>query len=293
MQILSKSLKFFLAILALGTMARAADEKPSAAVGAIVESEGRFGQMAHDRSVRAAFLEFLADDAIVFSPGPVNGKKVWSERKESGLELIWQPIFAAMARSSDLGYTTGPAKWKRTRTDEKFLGYGQFVSVWKKQRDGAWKVALDIGIENPEPKSEPGPPQTLAPDDVTKDVDLVAARQTFEKTQRDFAAMAKEDSPGALSAFASENIRAFREEMFPIIGKKAVVDMASAAHGPMSIQTSGGDLSRSGDLAYSYGSYSIKRGDETERGNVVQIWQTDSAGAWKLVLDLEQKVPPG
>lgn len=293
MQILSKSQKVFLVLFALCPIARAADEKPSDAVHAIVESEGRFCQMAHDRSVRAAFLEFLADDAIVFRPEPVNGKKVWSERPESGLALIWQPIFAAMARSSDLGYTTGPAKWKKDQADEKFLGYGQFVSVWKKQRDGAWKVALDIGIENPQPTSEPGPPQTLVADDVTKDVDLVAARQALEKTQRGFAGMAKEDSLGALSAFASESIRAFREEMFPIIGKKAVVDMASAGHGPMSIQASGGDMSRSGDLAYSYGSYSIKRGDETERGNLVQIWQTDSAGAWKLVLDLEQKVPPG
>lgn len=293
MQILSKSLNFFLAMLALGAMASTADEKPSAAVRAIVESEGRFGQMAHDRSVRAAFLEFLADDAIVFRLGPVNGKKVWSERPESTLDLIWQPIFAAIARSGDFGYDTGPAKWKKNRSDEKFLGYGQFVSVWKKQRDGAWKVALDIGIENPQPTSEPGPPQTLVAGDVTKDVDLVAARQALEKTERDFAGMAKEDSLSALSAFASENIRAFREEMLPIIGKKAVVDMASAAHGTMSIQASSGDMSRSGDLAYSYGSYSIKRGDETERGNLVQIWQTDSSGAWKLVLDLEQKVPPG
>ena len=291
MQILSKSI--FLAVLAFGAMARAADEKPAAAVRAIVESEGRFGQMAHDRSVRTAFLEFLADDAIVFGPGPVNGKKVWSERKESGLDLIWQPVFAAIARSGDFGYDTGPAKWKKNRTDEKFLGYGQFVSVWKKQKDGTWKVTLDIGIENPQPTSEAGSPQTLVADDLTKDVDLVAARQALEKTQRGFADMAKEDSLGAFSVFASENIRAFREDMFPIIGKKAVVEMASAAHGPMSIQASGGDMSRSGDLAYSYGSYSIKSGDETERGNLVQIWQTDSAGAWKLVLDLEQKVPPG
>jgi ketosteroid isomerase-like protein len=293
MQILSKSLKFSLALLALSATARAADEKPSTAVHAIVESEGRFGQMAHDRNVRAAFLEFLADDAIVFRPGPVNGKKVWSERPESSLDLIWQPVFAAIARSGDFGYDTGPAKWKKNRTDEKFLGYGQFVSVWKKQKDGAWKVVLDIGIENPQPTSEPGPPQTFAADDVAKDVDLVAAREALGKTQRGFAEMAKEDSLGALSTFAGENIRAFREEMFPVIGKKAVIDMAITAHGPMSIQASGGDLSRSGDLAYSYGSYSIKRGEKTERGNLVQIWQTDAAGAWKLVLDLEQKVPPG
>jgi ketosteroid isomerase-like protein len=293
MQILSKSLKFSLTLLALNATARAADETPSTAVRAIVESEGRFDQMAHDRNVRAAFLEFLADNAIVFGPGPVNGKKVWSERPESNLDLIWQPAFAAIARSGDFGYDTGPAKWKKNRSDEKFLGYGQFVSVWKKQKDGAWKVVLDIGIENPQPTSEPGPPQTFAADNVAKDVDLAAAREAFGKTQRGFAEMAKKDSLGALSAFASENIRAFREETFPLVGKKAIIDMAITGHGPMSIQTSGGDMSRSGDLAYSYGSYSIKRGEETERGNLVQIWQTDAAGAWRLVLDLEQKVPPG
>jgi ketosteroid isomerase-like protein len=291
MQILSKSI--FLVPFALCTMARADDEKPSAAVRAIVESEGRFCQMAQDRSVRAAFLEFLADDAIVFQPGPVNGKKIWSERPESTLDLIWQPVFAAIAGSADFGYDTGPAKWKKSRADEKFLGYGQFVSVWRKQKDGSWKVAVDIGIENPEPKSEPVPPQTFARDDAPAHVDLVAARQTLETTQRGFSEMAKEDSLAALSTFASENIRAFREGMLPVIGKQAVVDMASNAHGPMSIQASGGDISRSGDLAYSYGEYSIKRGNETERGNYLQIWQTDTAGAWKLVLDLEQKAPPG
>ena len=131
----------------------------------MVESEKKFYRTAEESGTRAAFLTFLADDAIVFRPGPVNGKEVWEKRAETGLDLIWEPTFAAIARSADFGYTTGPAKWRANKTEEKFLGHGQFISIWKKQKDGSWKVALDCGIENPEPTGTPEPLRVFIPDD--------------------------------------------------------------------------------------------------------------------------------
>jgi hypothetical protein len=98
----------------------------------------------------------------------VNGKEVWEKRSETGLDLIWEPTFAAIARSADFGYTTGPAKWKANKKEEKFLGYGQFISIWKKQKDGSWKVALDCGIENPEPTGKPETLRMFVPEDGSK-----------------------------------------------------------------------------------------------------------------------------
>src|SRR5258708_1790998 len=31
------------------------------------------------------------------------------------------------------------------------ITYGHFVTIWKKQPDGAWRVVLDTGTENPPP----------------------------------------------------------------------------------------------------------------------------------------------
>ena len=64
--------------------------------------------------------------------------------------LRWQPTFADIAKSGDLGYTTGEST---TRTpDEKgqmLESHGRYVTIWKKQTDGTWKVALDIGTSTP------------------------------------------------------------------------------------------------------------------------------------------------
>src|SRR5437870_5397665 len=157
MQIRRRSLTLLLCLLAGPFVVRAAEPGPAEAARAMVESERKFYETGQEKGTRAAFLAFLADDSIVFRPGPVNGKEAWGKRPETGLDLIWEPTFAAIARSADFGYTTGPAKWRANKKEEKFLGYGHFVSIWKKQKDGSWKVALDCGIENPEPSGKPEP----------------------------------------------------------------------------------------------------------------------------------------
>lgn len=149
MQIRRSSLAILFCLLVGPFVARAAEPSPAEAVRAMVESERKFYQTGQEKGTRAAFLEFLADDGIVFRPGPVNGKEVWTKRPATGLDLVWEPAFAAIARSGDFGYTTGPARWRASKQEEKFLGYGQFISIWKKQKDGSWKVAPRLRNRKP------------------------------------------------------------------------------------------------------------------------------------------------
>jgi ketosteroid isomerase-like protein len=259
----------------------------------MVESERKFYQTGQEKGTRAAFLAFLADDGIVFRPGPVNGKEAWGKRPETGLDLIWEPTFAAIARSADLGYTTGPAKWKANKKEEKFLGYGQFVSVWKKQKDGSWKVALDCGIENPEPAGKPEPLRMSVPEE-GQEVQMVESRSkaaSLPEAHQKFLGAAKTNSAEAALGVAAEEIRVYREGSFPAVGKSAAAELLNAKAGKMSFQQLGGDMSRSTDLAYSYGKYSLNRDGNTELGHFFQIWQTDATGMWKLVVDWQQALP--
>jgi ketosteroid isomerase-like protein len=61
------------------------------------------------------------------------------------LKITWSADKADVARSDELGYTSG--KYETSFTDpsgKAVADNGKFVTVWKKQKDGSWKVFLDI-----------------------------------------------------------------------------------------------------------------------------------------------------
>jgi ketosteroid isomerase-like protein len=285
---------FFVVLLSLWPVLAFAQE-PTAeqALNTVVENEGKFAQMSQDQNTRAAFLEFLAPDAIVFHPGPVNGPELWKKRPENYISLKWKPLFAAIARSADLAYTTGPAEWREKKEDPKPYGYAQFVSVWKKQKDGAWKVALDIGNEVPGPvKGDEPPPLELSLSPAPANVDLADAKKKLQQAESLFATAAKADSTIALTEAGAANLRVHREGVFPAIGKGAATLMLSVRRGKLTLERSGGGMSAAGDLAYSYGKYSLVRPQDTERGHFLQIWRMEADGSWKIALDYEAPLPP-
>src|SRR6266576_4341868 len=143
-----------LLILVSGVVA----QKPvSGSLQSLVETEQAFSKTAEVQGTREAFLLFIADDGVLFRPKAVNGKE-WmkdhppppSNGPQKRPLLAWQPIFAEVARAGDLGYTTGPWEFKDDIKDEKPSGYGNFVTLWKRQPDGSWKFVVDLGISHPQ-----------------------------------------------------------------------------------------------------------------------------------------------
>ena len=62
------------------------------------------------------------------------------------MKLSWTPMRAEVSRSRDLGWTIGTYVF--TRIDDKgntIVRPGRYITIWKKQRDGTWKAALDAG----------------------------------------------------------------------------------------------------------------------------------------------------
>jgi ketosteroid isomerase-like protein len=256
------------------------------AVRAMTTAEKKFYETGQEKGTRAAFLEFLAPDAIIFRPGPVNGQEAWSKRPESGLDLVWEPTFAAIARSGDFGYDTGSSKWRGKKSHPQFTGFGHFVSIWKKQKDGLWKVALDCGIENT--KSDVKPALKL----VMPTNRGQGTLESLQQTQSAYIATAKLDFTKAFRQFGSDQVRLYRDGSFPTVGKKAAVELLGSEQAGVAMEVMKSDLSSSGDLAYSYGSCSDTRTQPGRAGHFVQVWQTDAGNTWKLVLDWQQLVPP-
>lgn len=148
---------FFLGVLLAFVspgLAQKADE--ISALESVVNTERAFARNSEEKGTRDAFMAFIADDGILFRPTAVRGKQ-WmtkhplppSEKRDL---LSWQPIFADIARAGDMGYTTGPWQYKNDIHDAKPSAFGNFVTVWKKQADGSWKFAIDLGTSNPQPE---------------------------------------------------------------------------------------------------------------------------------------------
>jgi len=295
MRNLSKSLKVLSLFVLLGVTQGRARSAPSTPLQSLTDAETAFAKMATEKGTRDAFLANLADEAVLFEPGPVNGKKTWEKRSPSGSLLTWEPNFVAVSRSGDFGYTTGPWEFKQDPKDAEAKAFGQFLSIWKKQKDGAWKVILDAGIDTPKPMGKPAATQTPATSEPGKakieKIDLDAARNEVRKVEHHFTEASAADTGAAIVAFASDDIRVLREGVFPAIGEDGAQLMLNSDHAKTTFRPAGGDISQGGDLAYEYGEYATTRGNGLERGNYVTIWKKNVRGTWRLSVDRRQRVP--
>jgi ketosteroid isomerase-like protein len=127
--------------------------------------------MAADRAFDAAtaarkmegFSSFLAENVRTLRADKpvISGKaavqQTWKPLLDNKtLSLRWKPISAELSNSGDLGYTVGT--FMLTQTDEKgsrVAQTGKYLTVWRVQKDGSWKVEFDTGV----PDSDPSTPR--------------------------------------------------------------------------------------------------------------------------------------
>lgn len=260
----------------------------------MVTTEQAFSKMAEDKNARDAFVAFIADDGLLFRPGAVNGKQWMQEHPVPASEknplLAWQPAFAGMSVSGDLGFTTGPWEFKADRGDEKPSGYGDFVTVWKKQADGTWKFVVDLGISHPQSSG----PQTLwqLPDankkTSFKPVDEATARAALLERDRNYAsAQRKQQLAAVFPVYAARDVRLYRPNNLPYVGVQAATEALATPKGTTRWKPIGGDVSLAGDLGYTHGTYEVT--DDTknviEKGSYVRIWKKRN-GMWRIVMDV-------
>ena len=251
----------------------------------MVKTEQAFSKMAEEKTTREAFMTFIADDGLLFRPGAVNGKKWMIEHPvppPSGKRplLAWQPSFAGMSASGDMGFTTGPWESKADIKDANPTAYGHFVTVWKKQADGSWKFVVDLGISHP----QSGGPQTLwRPTDNT-----AYSKATNVDTATELKGLLNLDRSGSsFTSVAAPDVRVYREAGIPFIGREASLTALAKIQGQFKAEPIGGDVSRAGDLGYTHGTYDLIGADQKviEHGSYVRIWRKQGS-KWQVVLDV-------
>jgi ketosteroid isomerase-like protein len=115
------------------------------------------------------FASFYAADASFYPAGSpvVKGQAAIRDEYKKlasapGFGLEWTVTDSQIGAAGDIAYLTGAYKLELAGGGEK----GKYVTVWRKQADGAWKVTNDI-FNADEPPPPPPPPPPPAPGEHT------------------------------------------------------------------------------------------------------------------------------
>jgi len=99
-----------------------------------------------------ASVEYCADDASFMAPNaPIAigkeaiGKAFTFFFTFPELKINWRPNKIEVARSGELGYSSGAYEMSvKDPSGKTIADHGKYVTLWRKQRDGSWKVIYDI-----------------------------------------------------------------------------------------------------------------------------------------------------
>ncbi len=254
----------------------------------VVAAERAFAKDGYDLGFKASFLKHSAADAIVLQPGPVNAHESLNAAPdlapgEIEPKLVWWPLYAGIAGSGDLGFTTGPYAVDDERR-------GHYFTVWKKQADGQWKWVIDAGVgADPAAEAEQGADVSFLPTARTRSASPHDALAAVVALERRLAERAADDVSAAYGDVLDEDSRLHSSGPPPAKtpDRRDAVFMAR----PASITFShlGGGASDAGDLVWTYGEGRWSENGAGKTGHYIRVWQKRRAG-WRLVFD--ELVPP-
>jgi ketosteroid isomerase-like protein len=251
-----------------------------AAAAPVIAAERAFAERHQSVSIKQSFGEFSAPDGVAVTPdGVVNVKTFiagWPDRADAGF-ILWWPAFAGIARSGDLGFTTGPASFGGGRR------YTDYFTIWRRQPDGGWKWMIDLGTDKGvKPAGGPDDPVATVPLPAVRP--LAPARAWAELLALDTAlgAASGRDAAALAPRFAPE-ARAIGWDEAPVTGAAAIA-AALARRPAMAMKPAGGGVSAAGDFGWTYGYADWTEAGQAKRGPSLRAWQRRSRG-WVILVD--------
>ena len=127
----------------------------------VAAMEDAFSAMAQTKGLLAAFEYFAAPDVAFLDTDPRKFRGLAAVRErmgadQPGVKLTWAASFTEVSDDGTLGYNYGRYESRRPGPDgREIVRGGWFLTIWKRQPDGAWRYVMDNGT----PDRPAAPPQ--------------------------------------------------------------------------------------------------------------------------------------
>ena len=268
----------------------------------MVETERAFAARALVIGWKDAFLEYFSPSAVGFAdgqPGSAREQIAKNPDPPKDLQLIWEPRYGDVAASGELGYLTGPVRNVRASRDGGKPRFSNYASVWKRQKDGSFKVVMDVGINTP--SAVPFPAGfTRAPHKNRFTGDYDDTTPPLGTADEVLNSALKTSQLRAYRPLLAEGVRFHRQNQMPIVGVQAATKWLASQRTVSSADSRFAEVARSGDLGYTWGTFTIAprtvtaggRGQpqtvNIQAGFYVRVWVRERNGQWKVALDVLQ-----
>jgi ketosteroid isomerase-like protein len=262
----------------------------STGVDDVEVADAAFAARATEIGHHAAFIEFLAQDAVLFRPEAVPGQEWLATHEPAGGRLEWSPAAAAAGCTAVLALTTGP--WRYSNEEGGAPVAGHYLSVWRRDAQSQWRVVLDHGIDHAVAVPAESLQRALArlwPGDASRKCDgrddsgsLAAADERFN------GQVARRGLLPALQRTAAEGALVFRDDVPPALLAGWLPDI-DAAFGAGTVARTVGTVFEVGtDLAVTHGI--LQSPDASRRALFVRVWSRDGR-RWKVAIDMRTPLP--
>lgn len=129
---------------------------PTAKPGKVLlfDLDAKFARDVRERG-GVAFADWFAEDGVALNNGqaPLIGLVAIAKSANWDpkiYQLTWTPTDAQMGPSGDMGYTWGHFEGhSKDAAGNPVTTSGRYITVWRRQANGTWKVALDAGANEP------------------------------------------------------------------------------------------------------------------------------------------------
>jgi ketosteroid isomerase-like protein len=247
----------------------------------LAAAESAFAAHSVREDMRVAFLAAFAPDGVFVRNAWVNAIDWLRDRPAPPIVLDWHSQYVEVAASGELGLSTGPWTITSKAKPETPPAHGQFVSVWRREGAGPWKVAVDLGISHSSSDLWTASLETRQPARGTS-----AAGPGIAEAEARFAAEARDRGlRAAYAAHGAENLRFYRSGSAPWLGKAVALASPAMAEeaGTWTIERS--ETARSGDFGYARGAYSPRATPGNPVGWYLRVWRREGS-AWRIVMDV-------
>jgi ketosteroid isomerase-like protein len=283
----------FLPLLLLISMYLPAQEPDSSsALFSLREAERNFARESVMIGRNAAFAKNFAEESILYTDRWItNGKQFSGERKAVPVVLKWEPEYIDISDSRDFGISTGPWEAQEYRPNTESVATGYYLTVWKKQSDGGWKVILDGGsttpaLKNPKhsfsfpagaDKSVPNPP-AISAEKLTKEL--------FDRENQFASEWGRNPIASTYKSFLTHETRLQLSGHLPTTNTDSLNVLIAGLDRKMIWKPVGAGAATSGDLGFTYGMLENTETPKAIKGHYVRIWRKTFNSSWKIILEM-------
>ncbi len=266
-------------------------QKNTVTVNEVVSAEQSFNKLVERKGIKDAFLAVADPEGIVFRPQVIRIIDFYNSIDKQAGTYVWQPKFARISANGDLAFTAGPYVYQNGKDDSDKV-FGDYVSVWHADQDNKLKLLIDLGIQHPEPENEelidfkdPDTSKHTAPSK-----DPFSGKGIILSTDKIFNHELTVSALASYKEFLSPEGRYYFPGFEPIAGPDKIMKFIDNEGISITANTINVGRASSNDLAYSYGTARIKKGDIVSDYNYVRIWEIDASHKWNILLEIFSSV---